>query len=66
MALIWSLSNSFARVSVHGALGLNATLQMGPHEGRVDEDYHLLLPAAAPLLMQPRVLSVFWAASAHC
>ena len=44
----------------------DAVLQMRPHEGSVDEDNHLPFPAVTPILTQPRMLLVFWAASAHC
>ena len=48
-----------------GALGLDTVQQMGLHEGREEEDRALPLPAATPLLMQPRMLLAFQAASAH-
>ena len=54
-------------VSCSGGLpGLDTVLQMDPHKGRVDGDNPLPLPAATPLLMQPRILLAFWAVRAHC
>jgi len=47
-----------------GGPGLDAVLQMGPHDGRAKGD-DPFLPAASPLLMQPMVPSAFWAANAQ-
>ena len=47
------------------APGLDAVLHMGPHKHRVEGDNPLPLPAAIPLLTQPRLQLAFWAASAH-
>jgi len=48
------------------APGLDAVLQMGPHEGRAEADNPTLSLLPTPLLKQPRVLLAFWAASARC
>ena len=63
MVLLWTQHLCILRVL--GSLGLDAVLQMGPHEGKVDEDSALPLPAATSLLMEPRLLLVFQAASAY-
>ena len=47
------------RLSCAGAPGLDTVLQMGPHEGREEGDNPFLLPAATPLLMQPRIPLAF-------
>ena len=48
-----------------GAPGLAAALHVELQEGRAEGGNPLPLPAATPLLMQPRML-VAWAPSAHC
>jgi len=50
---------------VLGAPGLDKVLQMRPHKSKAEGGNPLPLPAATPLLMQPRML-VAWAPSAHC
>ena len=37
-----------------------------PHKGRAERNSPLPSPAATPLLMQPRILLAFQAASTHC
>ena len=39
---------------------------MRPRKDRVEKDNPLALPAATPLLMQPRVLVAFCSVSTHC
>jgi len=51
--------------SVLGTPDQDTVLQMGPHKGRVEGDNPLPLPAATPLLMQPRIRLTFWDMSAH-
>jgi len=38
-----------------GAPGLDAILQMGPYESRVEGEKHLPHPAGLPFLLQPKV-----------
>jgi len=46
MALLWTLSNSSTTLLYWGAPDLDAVLQLGPHESRVERnDHHLLVPA---------------------
>ena len=51
---------------VLGAPGLDAVLQMGPHQGRAEGGNPLPLPAATPLLTQPGMQLAFQAANTHC
>ena len=53
-------------IPVLGAPGLDTVFQMGPHKGRVEGDSLLPLPAATPLLTQPKIPLAFWAARALC
>jgi len=48
---------------VLGAPDLDAGLQVGSHQGGVEWQNHLPCPAAKLLLVQPRILLAFWAAS---
>lgn len=49
-----------------GAPGLDAVLQMGPHELTIEGNNPLPLSLLAiPLMMQPRIPLAFWAASTH-
>jgi len=66
MALLWTHSQKLHILPAPEAPGLDLVLQMGPPKGRAEEDNHLPLPAATPLLMQPRILLAFRAARAHC
>ena len=50
---------------VPAAPDLDAVLQVGPYGGRA-EGNNPPLPAATPLLMQPKIPLTVWAASAHC
>ena len=40
---------------VLGTPSLDTALQMGPHKGSAEGNSHLPIPAATPLLMQPRI-----------
>lgn len=46
--------------------GLDAVTQVVSHKGRGDRDNPLSVFAGQPVLMQPRTLSAFLAARAHC
>ena len=54
--MVLLLTQQLCILRVLGSPGLDAVLQMGPHEGKVDEDSALPLPAATSLLMEPRLL----------
>ena len=66
-ALLWTCSNKqIPTLLVLGTPGLDTLLQMGPHRAEERETIPSLSSAATLLLMQPRILSAFQAASAHC
>ena len=62
-ALLWTRLNSSNVLPGGPWPGHDTTVRS--QDSRAEGDNHLL-PAAFPLLMQPRILLAFWAAGTHC